>query len=127
MKMLKLAPVFLLLAVVGCNEEKKEIRTIKYSSLVENNEFVNDLRENFKNSQEALNKDQEYLINIAFYDYLKSNRERALKVKGMWPGSVKNFLLKDPKFVQILNDRNIDRDSLKPYFYINEKFFETLN
>jgi hypothetical protein len=45
----------------------------------------------------------------------------------MWPGSVKNFLLKDPKFVQILNDRNIDRDSLKPYFYINEKFFETLN
>ena len=127
MKMLKLAPVFLLLAVVGCNEEKKEIRTIKYSSLVENNEFVNDLRENFKNSQEALNKDQEHLINIAFYDYLKSNRERALKVKGMWPGSVKNFLLKDPKFVQILNDRNIDRDSLKPYFYINEKFFETLN
>jgi hypothetical protein len=125
--MLKLAPVFLLLAVVGCNEEKKEIRTIKYSSLVENNEFVNDLRENFKNSQEALNKDQEHLINIAFYDYLKSNRERALKVKGMWPGSVKNFLLKDPKFVQILNDRNIDRDSLKPYFYINEKFFETLN
>ena len=127
MKMLKLAPVFLLLAVVGCNEEKKEIRTIKYSSLVENNEFVNDLRENFKNSQEALNKDQEHLINIAFYDYLKSNRERALMVKGMWPGSVKNFLLKDPKFVQILNDRNIDRDSLKPYFYINEKFFETLN
>lgn len=127
MKMLKLAPVFLLLAVVGCNEQKKEIRTIKYSSLVENNEFVNDLRENFKNSQEALNNDQEHLINIAFYDYLKSNRERALKVKGMWPGSVKNFLLKDPKFVQILNDRNIDRDSLKPYFYINEKFFETLN
>lgn len=126
MRILNLSLLILLLAT-GCKGNNKEVSSVKYSDLVKNSKFVDDLRSHFTEENKRLESDVEYKVNLVFMEYLELDRERALRIKGMWPGSIKGFLLKDPRFVDLLDKHSVVKDSIEDYFYINEKFFETLN
>ena len=62
---------------------------------------------------------------MCYNEYLIYHPEKAKKIIGMWPGSIKSYLKRDPDFIKIADKNKLNWDMVKQYIYLTSPEAET--
>jgi hypothetical protein len=115
----------LILLVFGSCNSDQEVKSFSIEEWNANSRDIKELKAKILNEYELVKQDSNAIFNMCYNEYLIYHPEKAKKIIGMWPGSIKSYLKRDPDFIKIADKNKLNWDMVKQYIYLTSPEAET--
>ncbi len=111
--------LLMLLVFASCNSNE-EFKSISANEWNANSRDLKNLKAKLLNNYELVKQDSNAVINICYNEYLIYHTEKAKKIIGMRPGSIKSYLKNDSDFIKIAEKHKLNWDMVNQYICVKD-------